>query len=54
MEEEGAKRLVEVGRELEQVREHSQALQTQLDSLKVYTCIIIHVYALYMCILYMR
>lgn len=35
MEEEGAGRLAEVGRELEQTKEQNTSLQTQLNNLKV-------------------
>ena len=38
VEEEGAERLAKVGRELEEVREHSKILETQVSNLKVPTC----------------
>ena len=40
VEEEGAERLAEISRELQQIKEHNKALQIQLDNAEVH----VHVY----------
>ena len=60
LEEEGAERLAEVNREMEQVKEHNNELVTQLNTIKVCTksCVCTHVHVdvhvdVHVCVQYM-